>query len=55
MCRGIVDEATANPAAFKRMMGKYVIDVVGGSGFLTEATNHLGLRGYVLTQVWSLV
>ena len=25
-----------------------MIDVFGGSGCLTKATNHLGLRGYVL-------
>ena len=30
------------------MTGKFFIDVVGGSGFLSKATHHLGLRGYVL-------
>ena len=25
-----------------------MLDVFGGSGFLAKATNHLGLRGYVL-------
>ena len=30
------------------MTGKYFTDVFGGSGFLSKATNHLGLRGYVL-------
>ena len=30
------------------MTGKYMLDVFGGSGFFTKATNHLGLRGYVL-------
>ena len=32
----------------KRMTGKYMVDVFGGSGFLTTATNHLGLRSFVL-------
>ena len=30
------------------MTGKYLLDMFGGSGFLSKATNHLGLRGYVL-------
>ena len=30
------------------MTGKFLLDVFGGSGFLTKATNYLGLRGYVL-------
>ena len=30
------------------MARKYLIAVFGGSGFLTEAANRLGLRGYVL-------
>ena len=47
-CRGIVDKATASPSAHKRMTGKYETDVFGGSGFLTKATNHVGLRGFVL-------
>ena len=47
-CQGIVDVAFASPAAHKRMTGKYMHDVFGGSGFLTRASNHLGLRGYVL-------
>ena len=29
------------------MTGKSLIDVFGGSGFLSQATNHLGLRGCV--------
>ena len=29
------------------MTGKYFIDVLGGSGFLSKAANHLGLRGCV--------
>ena len=47
-CRGIVDEATASAAAHKRMTGKYVLGVCGGSGFLAKAANHFVLRGYVL-------
>ena len=37
-----------SPAVHKRMTGKYFIDVFGGSGFLSKATSHLGLRGYLL-------
>ena len=33
---------------FTNAPGKYFIDVFGGSGFLFQATNHWGLRGYVL-------
>ena len=44
-CQGIVDKATASLAAHKRITGKCMIDVFGGSGFLTKATNHSGLRG----------
>ena len=47
-CRGVVDKATGHPAAHTRMTGKFFIDVVGGSGFLSQATHHLGLRGCVL-------
>ena len=47
-CRGIVDKATAIPSAHKRMTGKYTLDVFGGPGFVAKASNHLGLRGYVL-------
>ena len=47
-CQGNVDKATASLAAHKRLTGKYMLDVFGGSGFLTQATNHLGLRGFVL-------
>ena len=47
-CRGIVDKATACSAAHKRMIGKYLLEVFGGSGFLAKATNILGLRGYAL-------
>ena len=32
----------------KRMTGKDMLDVFGGSGFVANATNHLGSRGYVL-------
>ena len=35
-------------AAQKRTIGKYLLDVFGGYGFLAQTTNHLGLRGYVL-------
>ena len=38
-CRGIVDRTSASPAAHKRMAGKFLIDVFGGDGFLTEATH----------------
>ena len=47
-CRGTGDRAIANPSAHKRMTGKRMLDVFGGPGFLAKATNHLGLRGYVL-------
>ena len=47
-CRGIVDNAIAHPSAQKRMTGKYMLDVFGGSGFVAKASNHLVLRGYVL-------
>ena len=30
------------------MTGKYMLDVFGGPGFLAKASNHMGLRGYVL-------
>ena len=46
-CRGVVYK-TASPAAHKRMNGKYLFDVFGGSGFLARATTQMGLRGYVL-------
>ena len=39
-CRGVVDKATASPTAPRRMTGKYMLDVFGGSGFMTKATNH---------------
>ena len=42
-CRGVVDKAVVH----KRMTGKYMLDVFGGSGFVAKATSHLGLRGYV--------
>ena len=47
-CPGIVDRATANPSVRNRMIGKCVLNVFGGLGFLAEATNHLGVRFYVL-------
>ena len=53
-CRGVVDKATASPAARKRMTGKYILDVFGVSGFLPEATNHLSLRGNVLVTKFDL-
>ena len=53
-CRGIVDNASASPAAHKRMTGKSLLDVFGGSGFLTKAIHHLGLLGYLLDTNFSL-
>ena len=47
-CRGIVNKASASPAVHQRMTGQYMLDVFGGPGFLAKASNHLGLRGYVL-------
>ena len=44
----LVDQAIADPSVRKRMTGKYMFDVFGGNGFLTQATNQLGLRGSVL-------
>ena len=47
----MVDKAAASLAAHKRMTGYvyiYVLDVLGGSGFLTKAINQIGLRGCVL-------
>ena len=46
-CRGTDDKATACPAAHKRITGKKMFDVFGGSGFLTKATNHVAFRDYV--------
>ena len=43
-----MDKATAGPAVHKRITGECMPDVIGGSGFLAEAANRLGLRGYVL-------
>ena len=53
-CRCVADKATASPAVHKRMTGKFLLDVFGGSGFLTKATHHLGLRGYVLDTKFAL-
>ena len=47
-CRGTVDRSPASPAAHKRMTGKCMLDVFGGTGLLAKATNHLDLRSYVL-------
>ena len=47
-CRGIVNKAIASRAAHKRITGACIIDVFGGDGFLTKATNLLGLRGHAL-------
>ena len=44
----LLTKATASPAAHKRMIGKYLLDEFGGPGFLTQASNHFGLRGGVL-------
>ena len=30
------------------MTGKYFVDLFGGSGFLSKASNHMVLRRYVL-------
>ena len=46
--RGIVDMATSGPPGHRRTTGEYLLDVFGGSGFLSKATNHLGLRCHVL-------
>ena len=46
--RNKLETVVANPSARKRMTGKYMLDVFGGHGFLAKASNHLGLRGYVL-------
>ena len=40
-CRGIVDTATANPAAHRRLAGKYKLDVFGGPGNVAKASNQL--------------
>ena len=53
-CRGVFDKAIPSPAVRKRMTGKYFIDVFGGSGSLSLATNHLGLRGNVLDTKFGL-
>ena len=47
-CRGVVDKAFADPVVQKRMTGKFMLDVFGVSGFVAQATNQLGVRGYVL-------
>ena len=47
-CRGTVDQTIADPAVPKRMPGMFLFDVLGGSTCVAEATNHLGLRGFVL-------
>ena len=44
----LLTKTTTILAAHKRVTGKCMLDVFGGSGFLAKATNHLGLRGYVL-------
>ena len=43
--RGVADKKFADPVVHKRMTGKCMLDVFGGSGFVAKATNHLGLRG----------
>ena len=37
-CRGIVDKAATDPAAYQRMTVSYTLDVFGGSCLLTKAT-----------------
>ena len=39
--------ATASPTAHKCMTGQYMLDMFGGFGFGTKATNQLGLRRHV--------
>ena len=46
----LLTKAILVPAVQKRMSGRYLLDVFGGSGFLATAANHLGLRGH-----WSQV
>ena len=47
-CRGTVGKAAANPSDHKRMTRKSMLHMFDQPGFLTKASNHLGLRGYVL-------
>ena len=47
-CRGVVDQAIADPAVHKRMTGKSMFDMFGGSSFVAKATNNVGLCGCVL-------
>ena len=46
-CRDVVDEAFADPVVHKHMIGKYMLDVFGGLGFVAKAANLFGLRGFV--------
>ena len=41
-CRGFADKATASPAAFKRMTGKFLLDVFGGSGCPSKNNESFG-------------
>ena len=47
-CRGIMGRTFVHPPAHKRITGKYMLDIFGGTGCLAEKTNHLGFRGAVL-------
>ena len=38
----------ADPTVHRRMTGKFLLAVFGGSGFVTKATSHVGLCGCVL-------
>ena len=45
---------SSSPPTHKRMTGKYMLDVFGGSGFRTKARNYSGLRGFVLDTKFGL-
>ena len=51
-CRGVIEKVIPSPTVHKSMTGKYFIDVVGGSGFLSQARNHVGLFRYVLDTIF---
>ena len=42
-CRCVVDQAFTDPAVHKRMTGKCMLGVFGGSGFVAKATNSFGI------------
>ena len=47
-CRGVIDQAFADPALRKRMIGRSMFEVFSGSGFMAKTANHMGSRGHVL-------